>query len=79
VIILSGVPSLYWRENKIASDKEGLLIVETRSDAFDDLTRVVEEVHPYDVPEIVFLQRVAGNSDYSDWVDRETKPMERGA
>lgn len=77
--ILSGVSSLYWWANKITSDKEALLIVKTRSDAFDDLKRVVREVHPYDVPEIVLLQMAAGNSDYLDWVDRETKPLARGA
>jgi periplasmic divalent cation tolerance protein len=33
----------------------------------------VQNIHPYEVPEIIALPVVAGQQDYLDWIERETR------
>jgi periplasmic divalent cation tolerance protein len=69
VTIMPKVSSLYrWKENTV-TDEEALLVVKTEIDRFEDLSKCVKEVHPYDVPEIIALPVVRGNNDYLEWVD----------
>ena len=36
------------------------------------LEQTIREVHPYDVPEILAVKVVAGNTDYLTWLSQET-------
>jgi len=63
-----GVGSIYRWEGKIQRDREELMIVKTDRDHLDDLMETITGAHPYEVPEIIALPVVAGNSDYLAWV-----------
>lgn len=66
--ILSAVESIYRWKNKIESGNEILVffkITEERQTAFQDKLR---SLHPYDVPEIVFVPVEGGLPEYLRWV-----------
>lgn len=66
--ILPAVESIYRWKNKIESGNEILVffkITEERQTAFQDKLR---SLHPYDVPEIVFVPVAGGLPEYLRWV-----------
>ena len=73
VNIIPGVNSLFWWEGELGSAQESLLIVKTKSSVLDEVTRLVKEIHSYDVPEIIAMPIVGGNRDYLEWIDKEVK------
>ena len=73
VNIVHDVSSVFWWEGKIDEEKESLLLVKTRAELFPEVVTLVREIHSYDVPEIIALPVVEGNTDYLAWLDEETK------
>ena len=70
--VFDGVRSLYRWEGEVQDDAEAVLIVKTRSDLVEALTKRVIEIHPYDVPCIVAWPIEGGNPDYLNWLQAET-------
>ena len=68
VNIIPTMTSLYTWEGEVCADEELLLIIKTTKSAFDELASTVEEIHPYDVPEIIAVPLAAGSKDYLDWI-----------
>ncbi len=64
--------SIYRWQGKIIKEQEWFLIFKTRAELYDALEREIKALHDYDVPEILALPVVKGNSDYLEWVERET-------
>ena len=66
--ILPSVESIYrWKDN-IESGNETLVffkLIEDRQSAFQDKLR---SLHPYDVPEIIFVPVAGGLLEYLQWV-----------
>jgi periplasmic divalent cation tolerance protein len=73
VQIVDGVRSLYRWKDRIEDDREVLLLVKIRSDAFETVRRAIREHHPYETPEIVLLPVRDGDPDYLRWVVQETR------
>ncbi len=74
VNLVTPMVSLYTWEGEINRDDEVLLIVKSRSDLFEnDLIPVVQDIHPYEVPEIIALPILMGSVSYLDWIDEVTK------
>ena len=48
------------------------MIVKTQKSLFDSLTKKVEELHSYTVPEIIALPIVEGSKDYLKWLREAT-------
>ena len=68
--ILPSVESIYRWKEKIESGNETLVffkLSEDRQSAFQDKLR---SLHPYDVPEIIFVPVASGLTDYLQWVVR---------
>lgn len=73
VNILSGIDSFYTWEGKIETGKEMLLIIKTKRSLIKKLKRFIESVHPYKVPEILFINILDGNREYLKWIDKNTE------
>lgn len=71
VNLVPGLRSIYRWEGEIQDDSEVLLMVKTRADRLDRLTRRVQELHPYDMPEVLALTVEGGSAAYLDWVRSE--------
>jgi periplasmic divalent cation tolerance protein len=66
--ILPSVESIYRWKGKIESGNETLVffkVSEDRQSAFQDKLR---SLHPYDVPEIIFVPVASGLPEYLQWV-----------
>jgi periplasmic divalent cation tolerance protein len=63
------IESLYVWEGEVVDDTEILLLVKTRTDAFERVRALVRELHSYEVPEILMLDVAAGDQPYLDWID----------
>lgn len=73
VNIVPEVNSIFRWRDKIEEDKEKLLVVKTRAGLFPEVMSVVRRIHSYEVPEIIALPIMDGNSDYLAWIDSVTE------
>ena len=69
---IQGVESLYTWNGKVEIDNELLLMAKTKTSLVNEVAKLVEEKHPYDVPEVIAVPVNAGSDAYLDWVVRET-------
>lgn len=76
VNIVPGITSVYHWKGAVEEDSESLLIAKTRSSLADRLIAHVREVHPYDVPEVIFTDVRGGLQEYLDWVRSSTLPVD---
>lgn len=69
VNIVAGIESLYVWGGELCSDEEALLVIKTRADVFNELDAAIQDLHPYDVPEIIAMPVAAGSQDYMAWIN----------
>ncbi len=72
VQISGTITSTYWWQGKMEQAEEWVCTAKTRSELYNELEQAIREVHTYDVPEILAVDVVAGNTDYLKWVSQET-------
>ena len=68
------IDSVYEWGGAIHDDREVLLLVKTRADRFDDVARLVGELHSYELPAITMVP-VTGTRSYLGWIDRQVAPL----
>ncbi len=72
VSVSPGLISFYRWEGKIQEDREVLLLIKTRAAKLEDLISMVQQLHPYQIPEIIALPISGGSREYLDWIWQET-------
>jgi periplasmic divalent cation tolerance protein len=70
---IPGVKSTYWWQGALCTDEETLLVFKTTPDLLDDFMERLQELHPYETPEILALPVEKGLDKYLAWVERETR------
>lgn len=70
--ILDKGTSIYRWEGDVTEASEAVVLMKTRRDRWAALAATVDELHPYDVPELLALPVDAGLGPYLDWVTAET-------
>jgi periplasmic divalent cation tolerance protein len=70
---LPGLQSTYRWEDRIEHDDEVLLLVKTTADRLDALTRRVQALHPYELPEVLAVEAAGGLAPYLAWVAAQTR------
>jgi periplasmic divalent cation tolerance protein len=67
--ILPAIESIYrWRE-KIESGNERLVLFKLSEDRQSAFQEKLRSLHPYDVPEIIFVPIASGSPEYLQWVN----------
>jgi periplasmic divalent cation tolerance protein len=74
VNVIPGVRSIYRWGDEVQDDPEVVLIIKTRADRCEALAARIEDLHPYDVPEVLVLPAVGGSIPFLRWIETETKP-----
>ncbi len=69
---LAPCTSVYRWEDQIESITEVPLLIKTTREAYPDLERLIHDIHPYELPEIIAVPVTAGLPAYLDWVNEET-------
>ena len=71
VQVTPGVKSFYHWKGKLQEDAEYLLIIKSRRDLYERLEAELNQIHSYEVPEIIALPVVEASADYQAWMTRE--------
>jgi len=72
--VMSPCRSVYRWEGAVEHTEEHPVFAKTPADRFDALQKVIRELHPYELPEIIAVRVDAGLPAYLDWVAAETRP-----
>ena len=68
--IISNVESVYFWEGKVQHDGELLMMIKSHLSKFSELERIVSDIHPYEVPEIIAVPIAQGSKKYIDWFEK---------
>lgn len=72
--ILPGAVSIYHWEGEVHRDEESVVILKTVRRLVPTLLERAEQLHPYDVPELLVHNVVDGAGAYLEWVRLECHP-----
>jgi len=67
--------SMYRWQGNIERAEEYLCIIKSSLNLYPELDKAIREIHPYDVPEILAVEVVAGDSKYLEWLKQELIPV----
>lgn len=73
VQIVPKIESVYEWEGKVHADQEYLLVIKTRESRVDDIKKLFEKYHSYEVPEFLVLPVVDGMDEYLTWMEANIK------
>ncbi len=68
------IASVYRWHGAVQSDAELLLQIKTAAHRIADVQRCIEELHPYDLPEITAVGLSGGSAAYLAWIDESVAP-----
>jgi periplasmic divalent cation tolerance protein len=69
--IVGPIKSIYRWQGKVEQSAEYQVWIKTRRDRWSELERAVQELHPYDVPQLVLLEVAAASELYSKWLHEQ--------
>ena len=72
VQIFGPIDSTYRWKGKIEHSKEWLCLIKARTNDYHLIETNIKKMHSYDVPEILALPVLDGNTDYLEWIRKET-------
>jgi periplasmic divalent cation tolerance protein len=78
VNVIRGIESIYRWEDKVESAAECLLVIKTEAGRFDALSARLQDLHSYEVPEVVAFPIVRGAEKYLGWLKEQVR-IEEGA
>lgn len=67
------VSSHYVWEGELCHDPEILTYFKTAKACYPELEKLILELHPYEVPEVIAVDITEGSSAYLRWIGVETK------
>ena len=65
---VSEVNSFFRWEGEVQEEKEALLIMKTKTEKTAEIIGRINELHSYEVPEIIALPIIDGHEGYLDWI-----------
>ncbi len=68
VNIVPGIRSIYRWEGKVCDEGEILLLIKSSSEKFEAIKSRIRLLHTYQLPEIIAVPIVAGDSAYLRWL-----------
>lgn len=72
VNLVDRITSIYRWEDGIEEEQETLLIIKTEKTCYPSLEKTLQELHPYEVPEIIQLPITNGSTSYLEWIHQNT-------
>lgn len=73
VQVIDTIDSTYHWQEKVERVTEWLCLVKTEKRLYAEVEAAIKEAHPYNVPEILAFEVVAGSDDYRAWLSGELK------
>ena len=73
VQLIPNLRSVYRWQGKIQKEEEILVLVKSQKKLFQSIKKKIQELHSYDVPEIVALPITDGSKEYLDWISQSVR------
>lgn len=73
VQIIGPIKSLYWWKNKKENEEEWICLIKTKKQLFKKIEKLIKDLHPYELPEIIATPIINGSKEYLRWIDYETQ------
>jgi periplasmic divalent cation tolerance protein len=73
VNVVPGITSIYSWKGNMEQDIESLALIKTRLSCFKALQKLVVELHPYELPEVVAVRISDGLPEYLQWINDVTQ------
>ncbi len=67
-VSLSAINSIYTWGGQVCNDQEWQMLIKTNLSVFPALSEKIQQLHPYEIPEIIALPIVAGSQSYLSWI-----------
>ena len=67
------IESVYMWNGEICGDSEVLMLIKSRTEAFDNIVSAIKKTHAYEIPEIIQVPITAGLPEYLSWIDEKIK------
>ena len=74
VSLLPGTRSTYRWQGAVERAEEVVLTIKTTSERFAEVRDAILARHPYELPEVIAVEAVAGLDRYLDWIGESTRP-----
>lgn len=71
VSIIDKVHSVFSWDGEICEENEMLLMIKTKRELFGKVQLLIEELHSYNVPEVIALPIIEASDTYLKWVEHE--------
>lgn len=68
VNIVAGVVSIYRWQGEDCESQEWLMLIKSSAERFEAVRARIHSMHSYQVPEVIALPIVAGDTDYLRWM-----------
>jgi periplasmic divalent cation tolerance protein len=75
-VTLMPVQSIYTWQGQLMDEQEWQMIIKTDLSQFSRLEKKIQELHSYEVPEIIALPILAGSQPYLQWISENVKTSE---
>lgn len=62
------VTSVYWWKGEVEEAPERLILLKTERGRVPQIQDLLKRIHPYEVPELIFLPVTAGGDAYLAWL-----------
>lgn len=72
VNISSPMESVFQWQGKLEMSSEHQLVIKTRSSLTEEVKALLEELHPYELPELLVITASDGSDNYLNWVKQST-------
>jgi len=63
------ITSVYRWQGKIEEEGEVLLLIKSKQDLIPRIAELLDEIHPYEVPELIAIPIVEGSASYLSWLE----------
>ncbi len=73
VNIVSNINSIYCWQDELHCDTEVQLLIKTDDSKFEALNDRINQLHPYDVVEVIALNIQQGDKHYLNWITNSLK------
>lgn len=73
VNILPVMTSIYRWQGKLEQGQEHQLLIKTEQSCTNEVQSAIEQVHPYELPEIIVVPIMAGHKPFLNWISESVK------
>jgi len=73
VNIIANITSVYCWQDELQCDNEVQLLIKTNEEKFAALNERINQLHPYDVVEVIALNIQQGDKHYLNWITNSLK------